>query len=40
MDSTKESYRRHADEASWPRTLDFLARHLTVERNQTETKRA
>lgn len=28
MDSTKESYRRHADEASWPRTLDFLARHL------------
>jgi carboxymethylenebutenolidase len=28
MDSTKESYRRHADEASWPRTLDFLGRHL------------
>jgi carboxymethylenebutenolidase len=28
MDSTKESYRRDADEASWPRTLDFLRRHL------------
>jgi carboxymethylenebutenolidase len=28
IDSTKESYRRHADEASWPRTLDFLGRHL------------
>jgi carboxymethylenebutenolidase len=28
MDSTKESYRRHADEASWPRTLEFLGRHL------------
>jgi carboxymethylenebutenolidase len=28
MDSTKESYRREADEASWPRTLDFLRRHL------------
>ena len=28
MDTTKESYRRHAEEASWPRTLDFLARHL------------
>ena len=28
MDSTKESYRRHADEASWPRTLEFLRRHL------------
>ena len=28
MDNTKESYRRHADEASWPRTLDFLNRHL------------
>ena len=28
MDSTKESYRREADEASWPRTLDFLTRHL------------
>ena len=26
MDSTKESYRRHADEASWPRTLDFFDR--------------
>ena len=30
LDNTKESYRRHADEASWPRTLEFLARHLTV----------
>jgi carboxymethylenebutenolidase len=30
MDSTKDSYRRHADEASWPRTLDFLARHLSA----------
>lgn len=28
MDHTKESYRRRAAEASWPRTLDFLARHL------------
>jgi len=28
MDNTKESYRRHADEASWPRTLEFLGRHL------------
>jgi carboxymethylenebutenolidase len=28
MDSTKDSYRRHADEASWPRTLEFLGRHL------------
>ena len=28
MDSTKESYRREADEASWPRTLEFLSRHL------------
>ncbi len=28
MDSTKESYRRDADEASWPRTLEFLSRHL------------
>ena len=28
MDHTKESYRRHAEEASWPRTLDFLKRHL------------
>jgi carboxymethylenebutenolidase len=30
MDSTKESYRRDADEASWPRTLDFLRRHLEI----------
>jgi len=28
MDTTKESYRQHADEASWPRTLSFLERHL------------
>lgn len=28
MDSTKESYRRDADAASWPRTLEFLGRHL------------
>jgi dienelactone hydrolase len=28
MDGTKESYRRHADEASWPRALEFLDRHL------------
>ena len=28
LDFTKESYRKHADEASWPRTLEFLARHL------------
>jgi len=27
MDNTKESYRRLADEASWPRTLEFLERH-------------
>jgi carboxymethylenebutenolidase len=28
MDNTKESYRRQADEVSWPRTLEFLGRHL------------
>ena len=28
LDFTKESYRKHADEASWPRTLEFLARLL------------
>jgi carboxymethylenebutenolidase len=28
MDSTKESYRRDAEAASWPRTLEFLGRHL------------
>ena len=28
LDKTKESYRRHADEASWPKTLEFLNRHL------------
>jgi carboxymethylenebutenolidase len=30
MDSTKDSYRSHADEASWPRTLDFFNRHLSA----------
>jgi carboxymethylenebutenolidase len=30
MDSTKESYRRHADELAWPRTLDFLGRYLVA----------
>ena len=30
MDSTKESYRRHADEASWPKTLEFFGRQLNV----------
>lgn len=28
MDSTKESYRRQADDLCWPRTLEFLRRHL------------
>lgn len=28
MDNTKESYRPRADEASWPRTLEFLNRQL------------
>ena len=28
MDSTKQSYRRDADAASWPRTIEFLSRHL------------
>jgi carboxymethylenebutenolidase len=32
MDSTKESYRGPADEASWPRTLDFFGQHLDVRR--------
>jgi Dienelactone hydrolase and related enzymes len=36
MDSTKESYRRHADEASWPRTLDFLARHLDRHKEKSD----
>jgi carboxymethylenebutenolidase len=30
LDGTKDSYRRHADEVSWPRTLEFLARQLNV----------
>jgi carboxymethylenebutenolidase len=29
MDNTRESYRPHADETSWPRTLEFLARYLS-----------
>ena len=28
MDQTKDSYRREADQASWPRTLEFFDRHL------------
>lgn len=28
MDKSKNSYRAHADESSWPRTLDFFGRHL------------
>ena len=28
MDSTKESYRLHADDTSWPRMLTFLKEHL------------
>jgi len=34
MDSSKESYRRHADEASWPRTLAFFSRCLGSAANQ------
>lgn len=30
MDDSRESYRRNADEASWPRTLQFFARHLST----------
>jgi carboxymethylenebutenolidase len=30
MDNTKESYRRHAEEAAWPRTLEFLGRCLSA----------
>lgn len=30
MDHTRESYRRHADEAAWPRTLEFLTTHLST----------
>jgi carboxymethylenebutenolidase len=30
MDNTKEGYRRDADEASWPRTVNFLSRHLAA----------
>jgi carboxymethylenebutenolidase len=28
LDFTKDSYRKHADEPSWRRTLDFLFQHL------------
>ena len=34
MDNTRESYRHHADEASWPRTLEFLERHLGLPAGQ------
>jgi carboxymethylenebutenolidase len=34
MDNTKESYRRHADQASWPRTLEFLERHVGMTAGQ------
>lgn len=30
LDSTKDSYRRQADEASWHKALGFLDRHLNV----------
>ena len=30
MDHTRESYRCDADEAAWPRTLEFLSRHLST----------
>lgn len=30
LDNTKDSYRRHADEASWPKALEFLSRQLNV----------
>lgn len=36
MNKRSPSYRAHADEASWPRTLDFFARHLA----QPERKKA
>ncbi len=36
--TTPERYREAADKTSWPRTLEFLKRHLKVnEENQTET---
>lgn len=34
MDDTKESYRHHADETSWPRALEFLSRHLALEQRR------
>jgi len=34
MDNSKESYRHFADEASWPRTLEFLERHLGLPAGQ------
>ena len=30
MDQTRESYRPQADEAAWPRTLEFLTRNLST----------
>jgi carboxymethylenebutenolidase len=30
LDSTKDSYRRQADEVSWPKALEFLGRQLTI----------
>jgi carboxymethylenebutenolidase len=34
MDSTKESYRRYAEEVSWPRTLEFFGRYLSAPSQQ------
>ena len=36
MNTRQAGYRAHADQASWPRTLDFLGRYL----GKQETKRA
>jgi carboxymethylenebutenolidase len=30
LDRTKDSYRQHADEASWPKTLEFFGRQLGI----------
>ena len=30
MDHTRESYRRRADDAAWPRTLEFFSTHLSI----------
>lgn len=37
MDSTKESYRRHAEQAAWPRTLEFLGRCLSAPARERAT---